>query len=140
MSAISDIADALDAKLTDATLGLNLTAICGYPDYTRPDLAPPIVAYWLVRHEPLEARTVGRSTAHYWRTTFSVALYTQDEKRLCDYVSAYATMFRAWTRDTISSRTMIIATTPLERLEDDSGTLQLLRYAAGATITFEYEV
>jgi hypothetical protein len=140
MSVLSDIADALDAKITDAALGLNVTAICGYPDYTRPDLTPPIAAYWLIRHEPVETRTISRVHAHRWLSTFSFAVYTQDEKRLCDYVSAYGTMLYGWIDPTISSRVMRVTTTPLERIEDESGTVQLLRYAAGSTITFEYEV
>ena len=140
MSTISDIAAAIDAKIESASAGLNVTAALGYPDYARTDLVAPRAFYWFVRHEPVEARTVGRPMGHRWRTTFSVAVYAQDEKRLCDYVSTYGTMFRNWTSDTISTKYMTISTSALERIEDESGTIQLLRYATGAQITFDYEV
>lgn len=138
MSIHSDILLALDAKVEDATAGLNLTCIKGYPAFDRPDISLPVAAVWWQRDTPLGNKRVGGSMGASYDTIFNLAVFAQDEPRLMTYVAAVGAMMDGWTRDTISSTEMHIRAEPLDRLPVGDDATEATRYAAQCEIHFQY--
>ena len=139
MGLTASIASALDAKLTDATNGLNVPVIKSYPSYDNPALVRPSAAIlWRTDEElgtPYPARLGGGTK---WQTEFDVMLFCQDEARLMTYIDAARACFTTWHHDTIGGVPMTITAGRIERIPQGETTIEALRYAAQWIITFEY--
>lgn len=139
MGLTNSIATALDAKLTDATNGLNVPVIKGYPSFDSPALVRPSAAItWRAEEELVEAYPARIGGGTKWRTEFDVLLFCQDEARLMTYIDAARACFTTWHVDTIGSVPMTITAGRFERVPQGETTIEALRYAAQWIVTFEY--
>ena len=139
MGLTASIASALDAKLTDATNGLNVPVAKAWPSYDGSALVRPSAAVAWRAEEQLETPyppRLGGGTK--WRTEFDVGLFCQDEPRLHTYVDAARACMTGWHFDTIGGVAMDIKAGRIERIPQGETTIEALRYAAQWIIVFEY--
>ena len=139
MGITASIASALDAKLTDATNGLNVPVAKAWPSFDAPALVRPSAAIsWRADEELETPKPVRLGGGTKWRTEFDVGLFCQDEPRLMSYVDAARACFTGWQHDTIGGVPMTISAGRIERIPQGETTIEALRYAAQWIIAFEY--
>lgn len=138
------IATALEARIEDGSLGMNLACTMDNPAFARPDLAVASGAVFInfvsdvqdIIARSGDRRMGGRSDG--WMTTFRMTVMAKDEPTLYGYVDAARAMFDQWPEATISSVKMGITASTIDRVPVDELTPEVLRYAVQTQITFKY--
>ena len=135
---LKSIADALDARVESATLGLGLDCIKGYPGFGRPGLSLPISSITFESDEPYVDKRVGKRTDAYV-SVFTLAIYASNELELWSYLDLARAMFQGWGQDIINNISVSITPGRFQRVAYEQGlTEDEKRYAAEGPVFFSY--
>lgn len=133
------IADALDARIEDASTGLNATCIKGMPNWDRPNISSPLAAIMWVSDEASPEQRVG-AVVNRQMTRFALTVYASSELALWGLVDSTRSMFKNWTSATISNKTVHIRTVEEYSRIETADAPEQLRYAFQTLVEFEYVI